>query len=51
LGGLWKRGELTDLVLVGSDGRELTAHRAILGAHSEVYCEETKKSIEIALNV
>jgi hypothetical protein len=34
--GLWKRGELTDIVLVASDGRELPAHRAVLGACSQV---------------
>jgi hypothetical protein len=37
MGGLLKRGELTDVVLVASDGQELTAHRAILGAHSQVF--------------
>jgi hypothetical protein len=36
MGGLLKRGELTDVVLVTSDGRELAAHRAVLGAHSQV---------------
>jgi hypothetical protein len=33
---LLKRGELTDVVLVASDGRELATHRAILAAHSQV---------------
>jgi hypothetical protein len=36
MGGLFKRGELTDVVLIASDGRELAAHRAVLGAHSQV---------------
>jgi hypothetical protein len=36
MGDLFKRGELTDVVLVASDGRELAAHRAILAAHSPV---------------
>jgi hypothetical protein len=36
MGWLLKRGELTDMVLVASDGRELTAHRAILAAQSQV---------------
>jgi hypothetical protein len=35
--GLWKRGELTDVILVASDGCELAAHRAILGGHSQVF--------------
>jgi hypothetical protein len=34
--GLWKRGELTDVVLVASNGRELAAHRAVLSAYSQV---------------
>jgi hypothetical protein len=36
MGALFKRRELTDVVLVASDGRELAAHRAVLGAHSQV---------------
>jgi hypothetical protein len=36
MGGLLKRDQLTDLVLVASDGRELAAHRAILAARSDV---------------
>jgi hypothetical protein len=36
MGGLLKRGELTDMVLVASDGHELSAHRSILGAYSQV---------------
>jgi hypothetical protein len=36
MGDLFKRGELTDVVLVASDGRELAAHRTVLGAHSPV---------------
>jgi hypothetical protein len=37
MGNLWKRGELTDAVLVASDGRELAVHRAVLGANSQVF--------------
>jgi hypothetical protein len=36
VGDLFKRGELTDVVLVANDGRELAAHRTVLGAHSPV---------------
>jgi hypothetical protein len=39
IGGLIKRGELTDVVLVASDGRELATHRAILVAHSQVHLQ------------
>jgi hypothetical protein len=38
MGALFKRRELTDVVLVASDGRELAAHRAVLAAQSQVKC-------------
>jgi hypothetical protein len=45
--GLWKRGELTDVVLVASDGRELSAHRDILGVHSQVLSLKVLKNRKI----
>jgi hypothetical protein len=45
MGGLLTSGVLTDVVLVPSDGRELSAHRAILAAHSQVL-QSLKKEIE-----
>jgi hypothetical protein len=44
--GLLTRGEMTDVVLVASDGRELSAHRAILGGHSQVFASSKNRKIK-----